>query len=180
MFGKAVTIVYYAKDIYALSKEVLHVHNESVGPYQEIMYDWARRLMIITKVQFILYVISSIAFCLYPFYGYFVLNEKLLIYDLLLPFDPTTKDGYAINISIQIFLIYGTTVIIFAVDLLFLMMMLSGSAYFSLFECDCKMLSIAIEMNGDNLHKTNKNDRSNDEVHQLLINCIRRSQDIYT
>lgn len=136
--------------------------------------------MIITKVQFVLYVISAIAFCLYPLYGYFVLNEKLLIYDLLLPFDATTKDGYTINISIQIFLTYGTTVIIFAVDLLFLMMMLSGAAYFSLFECDCKMLSIAIEMNGDNLHKTDKNDKSNVEIHKLLINCIQRSQKIYT
>lgn len=179
MFVKALTIVYYAKDIYALSQEVLDVHNEAEGPYQDIMHNWAGRLMIITKVQFLLYFFNAVGFCLYPLYGYFVLDEKTLIYDLLLPFDPTTKKGYAIIIAIQIFLTYGTTVIIFAVDLLFLLMILSGAAFFSLFECDCKMLSIEIEENVDNLRKTKRNDKSNDDMHKLLIKCIQRSQYIY-
>lgn len=179
MFVKACTLVYYAKHIYALSKEVLDIHNESVGPYQVIMHDWARRLNIIAKVQLVLYSFSAIGFCLYPLYGYFMLNEKLLIYDLLLPFDPETKNGYAISISIQIFLTYGTTVIIFAVDLLFLLSFLSGAAFFSLFECDCKMLSIAIEKNDDYLSRMKRSDKSNDEIHELLKNCIQRSQNIY-
>ncbi len=172
---KAVTLVYYAKHIYLLSKEILDVHNNAEGPYQKIMYNWAQRLMLITKVQFVLYFFSAVAFCFYPLYGYVVLNEKLLIYDLLLPFDPTTQNGYAITIAIQIFLTYGTTVIIFAVDLLFLLMILSGTALFSLFECDCKMLTIAI----DNSQEIKRNDKSNDDIHKLLIKCVQRSQYIY-
>lgn len=172
-------IVYYAKNIYVLSKEVLDVHNTAEGPYQIIMHTWAQRLMLITKMQFVLYFFSAVAFCLYPLYGYLVLNEKILIYDLLLPFDPTTKNGYAINITIQIFLTYGTTIMIFAVDLLFLLMILSGAAFFSLFECDCKMLSIEMEKNDDRVNKRKRNVESDDDVHKLLIKCIQRSQYIY-
>lgn len=180
LFVKAVTIVCYAKPIYELSREVLDVHNKEKGPYREIMYDWARRLNIITKVQLVLYSFSSIVFCLYPLYGYIVLNEKLLIYDLLLPFDPETKNGYAIIIAIQIFLTYGTGVIIFAVDSIFMLMVLSGASFFSLFECDCKMLSITIEKSDDNLHKMRRNNKSNtDEIYTSLIKCIQRSQYIY-
>lgn len=144
------------------------------------MYNWARRLNMITKVQLALYSFSSVGFCLYPLYGYIVLNEKLLIYDLLLPFDPETKNGYAITIAIQAFLTYGTSVIIFAVDSIFILMILSGAAFFSLFEYDCKVLSMAIEKNGDNLHKMRRNNKSNnDEIHTSLIKCIQRSQYIY-
>lgn len=164
-----------------MSEEVSALYNKAEGPYQDVMYDWGRRLEIITKVQFVLYIFSAVGFCLYPLYEYVVLNEKTLIYDLLLPFDPTTKNGYALTIAVQIFLTYGTTVVIFAVDLLFLLMILSGAAYISLFECDCKMLSIEMEKcsKNDISHKKHKIFNKNDVVHKLLIRTIQRSQDIY-
>lgn len=138
------------------------------------MYNWAWRLDKITTVQFVLYFFSAIGFCLFPLYCYLILNEKTLIYDLLLPFNPTTKNGYAATIAVQIFLTYGTTVIIFAVDLLFLLMIFGGAAYISLFECDCKILSIELEKDMNNLQR-----KKNDAVHYLLIKSIRRSQNIY-
>lgn len=178
MFVKAVTIIYYYKDLYALSQEILALHNNEKGPHQDVMYNWAWRLDKIATVQLVLYFFSAIGFCLYPLYEYVILNEKTLIYDLLLPFDPTTKNGYAITIATQIFLTYGTTVIIFAVDLLFLLMIFGGAAYISLFECDCKMLSIELEK-VVNIDQRKKYFKRSDAVHELLIKSVRRSQNIY-
>lgn len=116
-------------------------------------------------------------FCLFPLYGYLVLLEKTLIYDLILPFDVTTKSGYSITIVIQIFLTYGSTVGIFVLDVLFLLMILSGAACIDLVDCDCKILSRKIEesMKDDEFSITS--DANNLLFHELLLNAIRRSQE---
>lgn len=169
-------LLYYRKELFELSEEIFTIHEESEGEYQDVMYIWTSRAEMLVKLQGVLYFFNAVGFCLFPLYGYFVLHEKTVIYDLLLPFDTATKNGYSITIAIQIFLIYGSTIGIFVVDLMFLLMIFSGAACIDLLGCDCKILTKKIEESMKN--NLFVKDANKSEFHELLLNAVKRSQDI--
>lgn len=147
----------------------LTLYNNPIGNWKKCLDIWLYRFVKVSTLHISVHWISAILLLCYPLYGYFVLNEMVPFFDLVIPFvDDTTVRGYFLTLVFQFVLCIFVITIMYSVDYVFILTLFSGAALIDLVEEDCKALTTAIE-NSVGSVKTNI-------INDLLKTAIRRNQ----
>lgn len=147
----------------------LNLYSNARGNWQKCLHIWLLRFQQVSTLHISVHWIASILLLCYPLYGYFVLDEMVPFFEVVLPFiDDTTVHGYFVTLAFQFVLCIFVISIMYSVDYVFILTLFSGAALIDLIEEDCKAVTVAIHNSNGTLG----------DVNDLLIIAIRRNQNM--
>ncbi len=167
---KLTTVFSNINAIKELNKFNQSLYSGAIGNWEKCLDTWLRRFKQVSTFHISVHWIAAIFLLCFPLYGYFVLDEMVPFFDLVIPFaDESTARGYLVTLVFQFILCIYAISIMYSVDYVFILTLFSGAAIIDLVEQDCKALTIAIRNSIGGLADIG-------HINDLLIIAIRRNQ----